>query len=109
MSKKNIKVPVSVMNSEPYKAASAHAKNLLLEIAAQLHHKPNGELIATWSFLRMTGRWKSPVTAFKARKELVDLKLMFESNRGGSHRPQTYNLPDCWEDSMQRIRATKKD
>lgn len=108
MKKKNIKVPVSVMNSDAYKAASAHAKNLLLEIAVQLHHKPNGDLIATWSLLQATGRWKSPVTAFRARKELVKLKLVIESNHGGSHKPQTYQLPACWEieTSLRKICAS---
>lgn len=102
MPKRNIKVPVSVMNGTPYKAASAYAKNMLLELAAQLHFRPNGELIATWSFLRETGRWKSPVTAFKARKELVGLGLVNESNRGGSHHPQTYRLPSAWEIKVKK-------
>lgn len=96
MPKRNIKVPVSVMNSASYKKASAHAKNMLLEFAAQLHSRSNGDIIATWSFLRKTGRWKSPVTAFRARKELVALGLVSETNQGGPHRPQTYRLPPVW-------------
>lgn len=93
---RNILVPVSVIDSAEYKTASSHAKNMLIELAAQMHSRNNGELIATWSFLKSTGRWNSPVTAFRAKNELLELKLIKKTGQGGAHRPQTFALPISW-------------
>ena len=92
----HIKVPLSVVNSASYKAASTHSKQLLLELAIQLKEKPNGELVLTWNHLKQTGRWNSPVTAFKGRKELTRLGLIIETNNGGPHCAQKFALPEAW-------------
>lgn len=96
INKKNITIPASVFNSNAYKQASPYAKNLLIEFAAQLACTKNGELIATWSHLKETGRWNSPITAFKARKELVQLKLIRKTELKGIHRSQMFALPSIW-------------
>jgi len=96
MNSQYIQVPVSVVNSPEYKLASSHAKHLLLELALQLKSKQNGDLVLTWSYLKQTGRWRSPVTSFKARNELVQLGLVIKANIGGPHRSQTFSLPEVW-------------
>jgi len=97
-----VAIPLAVLNSASYQNASAHAKVLLIDVAAQYDGNNNGCLISTWSFLK--GTWRSPVTAYKARMELLKLGLLIEATKGGAHKPQKLLLPKEWEVAFRRYK-----
>ncbi len=100
--KKVIAIPYSVFNSHEYNKATPYAKNLLLEIASQYDGYNNGCLISTWSYLKET--WNSPVTAYKARVNLLELGLIIEVSKGGAHKPQMFALPEEWEIAYKKLK-----
>lgn len=77
-------LPWSVMDSAAYKNLSHPARSLLLDIARQFVLDNNGRLLASSKYLKTRG-WTSVDTASRAKKELVDAGLIYETVKG--HRP----------------------
>ena len=76
-----VPMPFSVLNSTAYLSAGAHARMLLMDLAAQYRGDNNGDLCAAWSFMRPRG-WRSEATLHKAKRELLDLGLIVETRKG---------------------------
>lgn len=77
-------LPWSVMDSAAYKNLSHPARSLLLDIARQFVRDNNGRLLASSKYLKTRG-WSSVDTASRAKKELADAGLIYETVKG--HRP----------------------
>lgn len=77
-------IPWSVIDSEGFRKLSYSARALLLEIARQYNRKNNGQLLASYAFLRKRG-WSSADTIHRAKRELIEAEFIYESVKG--HRP----------------------
>jgi len=76
-----IAVPLSVLDSSAYINLSTAATKLLWDIAAQLRGDNNGHLYCAWVVMSARG-WKSEATLNKAKKELLESGLLFETRKG---------------------------
>lgn len=79
-----ITLPVSVLESAAYLWLSANARSLLLEVALQCHGDDNGRMLLSRAYLKGRG-WKGASALDKAKRELLDAELIFETVKG--HRP----------------------
>jgi len=75
-------LPLVVMGSPGYRAASHVARSLLLDIAIQYTGINNGRLVTCDKYLRPLG-WTSNDTVVRARRELTALGLLVETRKGG--------------------------
>lgn len=82
-------MPLSVLDSVAFREASAHAKALLMDLAAQLRADNNGDLSACWRFMKNRG-WQSQTTLLKAKRELIARGLIVETRMGA--RPNKASL-----------------
>lgn len=76
-----VAVPWVVLDSEAYQGLSHPARSLLLELARQYHGDDNGRMVATLARLQPRG-WTSNDTISRAKKELLDAGLIFETCKG---------------------------
>ena len=74
-------IPWSVLDSKAYLRLSHPARSLLLEIARQYHGDDNGRMIVTLAHLKPRG-WTSNDTINRAKQELLDAQLIFETCKG---------------------------
>ena len=79
-----ITLPVSVLESAAYFWLSSNARSLLLEVALQCHGNDNGRMLLSRVHLKKRG-WKGAGGFDKAKRELLDAELIFETVKG--HRP----------------------
>jgi hypothetical protein len=84
-----ITVPMAVLNSQAYLRTGAHARMLLFDLFAQYRGNNNGDLCAAWKVMKPRG-WRSEDTLARAKKQLLDLGLIFETRRGA--RPNKASL-----------------
>lgn len=76
-----IAVPLVVLESSAYINLSTAATKLLWDVAAQLRGDNNGHLYCAWVVMSSRG-WKSEATLNKAKKELLESGLLFETRKG---------------------------
>lgn len=74
-------VPMAVLDSGAYIGLSTAAKSLLWDVAAQLRGDNNGHLYCAWFVMQKRG-WKSENTLNRAKKELLQSQLLFETRKG---------------------------
>ncbi|MFP3709112.1 hypothetical protein SB783_34400 [Paraburkholderia sp. SIMBA_009] len=74
-------IPWAVLDSKAYLGLSHPARSLLLEIARQYHGDDNGRMIVTLAHLKARG-WSSNDTINRAKQELLDAQLIFETCKG---------------------------
>jgi hypothetical protein len=74
-------LPHVVLDSRAYLGLSAPAKALLVEMARQFHGHNNGALLCSRSKLAPRG-WTSNDTLTRAKKELLNAGLLFETVAG---------------------------
>jgi hypothetical protein len=79
-----VALPWSVIDSKAYRGLSMHARAVLLEVARQFVRDNNGRLLLSMNYMRKRG-WNSASMLAKAKKELIDSGLIFETVKG--HRP----------------------
>lgn len=76
-----VAVPMVVLESPGYRAASHTARSLLLDIAMQYTGSNNGRLTASAKYLQVKG-WTSNDTIVRARRELLECGLLIETRKG---------------------------
>src|SRR6218665_2481576 len=76
-----VALPWSVLDSRAYLGLSHPARALLLELARQLHGDDNGRLLLSRAHLLPRG-WKSADVLQRAKQELLDAELVFETVKG---------------------------
>jgi hypothetical protein len=74
-------LPMVVIDSPAYRAASHVARSLLIDTAKQYTGTNNGKLVCCRKYLRPLG-WKSAGVITRARCELVELGLLCETRKG---------------------------
>jgi len=79
-----IALPWSVLDCPAYARLSMHARALLMEVARQYHRDDNGRMLLSRAYLKTRG-WKSVDMLTKAKRELLDAGLIFQTVMG--HRP----------------------
>ena len=84
-----ILLPLCVLNGAAYLGVSAHARMLLVDLAAQYRGDNNGDLCAAFSMMKLRG-WKSTHTLQKAKLELIEAGLIVETRKGA--RPSKASL-----------------
>ena len=77
-----VPVPCVVLQSVAYVGLSAHARMLLFDLLAQYNGRNNGALACPFSQMKARG-WKSEETLSKAKRELIERKLIHETRMGG--------------------------
>ncbi len=82
-------VPMSVLNSKSYLLSGPHARMLLFDLFSQYRGDNNGDLCAAWRVMKPRG-WRSEETLGKAKRELLDLRLIVETRKGA--RPNKASL-----------------
>ena len=86
-----VPMPYVVLRSQGYAALSAHAVKLLNDLLAQYKGDNNGDLCATWTFMKQRG-WKSKDTLNKALKELIACEWLEVSRQGGRNKATLYSV-----------------
>jgi hypothetical protein len=76
-----VALPCSVLDSAAYQALSYAAKALSLEVARQYHSDDNGRMLPSFRHLKPRG-WPSPEVIQRAKRELLDAELIFETVKG---------------------------
>lgn len=76
-----IAVPKIVLDSSTYLNLSPFAVKLLWDIASQLKGDNNGHLSCAWCVMEKRG-WKSQTTLMRAKTELLESQLIFETRKG---------------------------
>jgi hypothetical protein len=76
-----IALPWSVVDSEAFQGLSHPAKALLIYIARQYNQSNNGALRCGRAYMKERG-WKSMDTLTKAKRELLDAELIYETVKG---------------------------
>lgn len=84
-------IPHSITRSKEYAALSASAVKLLVDLADQFNGSNNGDIQATWPFMRNKG-WKSKATLYRALEELLQRQFVIVSRQGGRHKCTLYAL-----------------
>jgi hypothetical protein len=77
-----LRLPLDLLEHESFRTLTPRATKLLIDIAAQYNGHNNGDLCAPLSLMRKR-RWNSSDQLFKARKELLDRRLILTSRQGG--------------------------
>ncbi|RQZ27485.1 hypothetical protein DIE16_31425 [Burkholderia sp. Bp9090] len=89
-------LPMVVLESQGYINLSVYARALLLEFCREFNGRNNGRLCCIWDQLKLRG-WNSPNTVTKAKAELIDNGLIWESRKGAfPNRTAWYAL--TWRD-----------
>lgn len=76
-----VALPWSVLDSEAYQGLSHPGKALLLEVARQYHSDDNGRMLLSSRYLAPRG-WRSPEVITRAKRELLEAGLIFETVKG---------------------------
>lgn len=76
-----VALPWRVIDSPAYQGLSVHARALLIEIARQLRGDNNGALLCSRAYMAGRG-WKSVDMLTKAKRELIEAKLLHETVMG---------------------------
>lgn len=84
-------IPHAVMRSPNFRALSAHALKLLVDLGGQFRGANNGDLSAAWNVMRPLG-WKSRDTLTRALAELLHFGVIEKTRQGGMHRCSLYAL-----------------
>lgn len=77
-------LPWSVIDSQAYQSLSYPASKLLIEVARQYVRNNNGRMLLSGRHLATRG-WRSKDVIERARRELLDAKLIYQTVQG--HRP----------------------
>ena len=75
-------LPHAVIDSANYRALSAHAVKLLIDVGGQYKGTNNGDLSAVWKILHPRG-WRSRDTLTRALAELQHFGLIEKTRQGG--------------------------
>ncbi len=84
-----IALPWSVLDSAAYQSLSHPARSLLLEIARQYVRDNNGKLLCSMAYLNGRG-WTSRDVVTRAKRELLDAGLIFETCKGARPNKATW-------------------
>jgi hypothetical protein len=74
-------LPLVMLESAGYRAASHTARSLLVDMAKQYTGRNNGKLTACAKYLAPLG-WRSNDVIVRARRELIDCCLILETRKG---------------------------
>ena len=78
----HIRIYHNLLNSPAWRALSASAKNLFIDLRVQLNASNNGKIAAVFSDLKHRG-WRSKTTMHKALRELDALGFIAKTRQGG--------------------------
>lgn len=97
-----VALPWSVIDSLAYRGLSMHARAVLLELARQFVRDNNGRLLLSMNYMRKRG-WNSSSMLAKAKKELIESGLIFETVKG--HRPNKASWYALTWHSLHRLKG----
>lgn len=86
-----LRLPHAVMESPNYRALSAHAVKLLLDLGLQFRGANNGDLAAAWKLMQARG-WRSRDTLGRALAELLHFGLIEKTRQGGLNQCSLFAL-----------------
>jgi hypothetical protein len=84
-----VKIPTVVIDSTNFRALSAKAKALILDIGSGYNGHNNGDLAAPYSWMKKRG-WRSKDTLHNALAELRQRGIIELTRQGGLHAPNLY-------------------
>jgi hypothetical protein len=84
-----LKIPTVVIDCPNFRALSAKAKALILDMGAGFNGHNNGDLAAPYSWMQKRG-WRSKDTLHRALSELLWRGMIELTRQGGLHGPSLY-------------------
>lgn len=94
-------IPKEVMRHPNFIKLRPYAIKLLVDLGEQFLGKNNGDLCATWSFMKKRG-WRAKETLNESLKELMHYGLIVQTQFGGLNRPTLYAFTWLRVDKAQR-------
>lgn len=91
-----IQLPLAVLNSAAYLGLSASAKVLLLDVVSQYKGDNNGKLLTGWRIMSEDRGWVSKDTLARAKVELLDSGLLFETRKGARPNKSSWCAATWW-------------
>lgn len=91
-----IQIPLAVLNSAAYLGLSASAKVLLLDVVSQYKGDNNGKLLTGWRIMNEERGWTSKTTLNKAKVELLESGLLFETRKGARPNRSSWCAATWW-------------
>lgn len=92
----HLAIPHDFINSNLFARLSSSAKVLVYDVGVQYKLDNNGQLRATFEKLKHRG-WGSEATLFKARRELEEAGVLFETRKGGRPNRATWYAMTFWD------------
>ena len=84
-------LPKPILQHDNFLMLSPHGNKLLLDLGQQYRGLNNGDLCATWAWMRARG-WRSKDTLNDTLRELEHYGLIVCTQHGGLNRPNLYAL-----------------
>lgn len=91
-----IQVPIAVLDSKAYTTLSASAKVLLWDVVSQYKGDNNGKLLTGWRIMNEERGWVSKDTLNRAKTELLESGLLFETRKGARPNKSSWCAATWW-------------
>lgn len=91
-----IQVPIVVLNSTAYRRLTVSAKALLWDVVCQYKGDNNGKLLTGWKIMSEERGWVSKDTLNRAKTELLDSGLLFETRKGARPNKSSWCAATWW-------------
>ncbi len=91
-----IQIPHAVYESAAYKGLSLSATKLLWDVVFQYRGNNNGRLLPGWRIMSEDKGWTSRSALARAKAELLESKLLFETRKGARPNKSTWCAATWW-------------
>ncbi len=91
-----IQVPIAVLDSKAYTTLSAPGKVLLWDVISQYKGDNNGKLLTGWRIMSEDRGWVSKDTLNRAKAELLESGLLFETRKGARPNKSSWCAATWW-------------
>lgn len=91
-----IQVPNVVLDSPAYIGLSPYAVKLLWDVVSQYKGDNNGKLLTGWKVMSEDRGWNSKTTLDRAKRELLESGLLFETRKGARPNKSAWVAATWW-------------
>jgi len=91
-----VQIPLVVLSCAAYIRLSASAKALLWDVVVQYKGDNNGRLLTGWSIMSEDRGWVSKDTLNRAKAELLESGLLFETRKGARPNKSSWCAATWW-------------
>lgn len=91
-----LQIPLTVLDSLAYIGLSASGKALLWDVVSQYKGDNNGKLLTGWRIMSEDRGWMSKDTLARAKAELLESGLLFETRKGARPNKSAWCAATWW-------------